>query len=110
MATEWIVLCAVASLIALSGIMSVATGLLIATYALGVWTYAHVYQHFLAQEQIRSAKRVADLVNHQRITEQRLEGLKRKVISQYHPLDAEKQRVVDESLEEILSGTARGRR
>jgi len=110
MATEWIVLCAVTSLIALSGITSVVIGLLIATYALGVWTYAHVYQHFLAQEQARSAMKVSNMVNQQRITEQRLEGLRRKVVGQYHPLDAEKQRVVDESLEEILSGTGRGRR
>ncbi len=104
-----VVLVAAGSLIVLFGIMSLLAGLLTATYALGVWTYAHVYAHFLEKEQARSALKVAGIVNHQRITEQRLEAMRRKVMGQYHPLDAEKQKVVDDTLEGILSGTGRSR-
>lgn len=104
-----VVLVAVASLIVLFGIISLLAGLLTATYALGVWTYAHVYANFLEKEQARSALKVAGIVNHQKIMEQRLEAMRRKVVGQYQPLDAEKQKVVDETLEEILSGTGRNR-
>jgi predicted membrane protein len=97
----------IVALIALFGIISLAVGTCIAIFTLGVWTYAHVYRHFVEREEKRASARVASLVNHQRITEQRLESMKRKIIGNYHPLSDSQRRIVDEEMEGILGGAGK---
>lgn len=80
---------------------------LLTGFVVGVYAYAHVYAHFKAREEERAAKRIALAVQQAQAQRNKTQEIVNRMKAMYGPGLGDKEQVVSEEVEAILSAGPR---
>lgn len=86
-------------MIALAAVLGIALG-----FTLGLWTYSHLYQHFLVAVEAKCARREAILRAKATLDKAILDQTRARLVEQYGPdLSKHHQQIIDEELAQVVT-------